>query len=180
MLRDNIVNEVSRILLGPINGVGERLNKNPLDFYSVGVLFPQQSILQDYASQDDQSVGSGVEVENIIQNEASDSIQKSNEKKRALLESKEPEANGELELTTKFLPSAAGISVLINKNSVIEITVSFATYKKSKIENVSESNDQRHFKNQFIYTHIPHSFIIKFHTDSVILEILHLPKLEVL
>ena len=41
MIRETIVEEVTKILHGPIGGNGEELEKNPLDFYSVGILFPR-------------------------------------------------------------------------------------------------------------------------------------------
>ncbi len=167
MVREYIVNEVSRILLGPMNGMGEKLTKNPLDFYSVGVLFPQQSITQDYAEQDDQSVGKGVETNNINLDDILVSFQSSNEKKRTSFESKEPGSNSELELTTKFLPSAAGISVLVNKNSSIEIIVKFGTYSKIKDEQLVDSSNQTVSKSSFIYKHLPHSYFIKISKDSV-------------
>ena len=52
MPRDKIVSEVTRVLHGPIKGNGEELDNNPLDFYSVGVLFPQMPFTIEYEEQD--------------------------------------------------------------------------------------------------------------------------------
>lgn len=130
-LRNEILEEVQRTLLGPIGGEEEQLDKNPLDFYTVGVLFP--SIQHNTESEDssldlnpDNKDAEGDEEDEnatIQEIELYSSVQKGHSTK----ESSSGDEDS-LELTTKFRPSAAGISVLVQKGSNIKLTVSFGSY----------------------------------------------------
>lgn len=166
MIREEIVEEVIKILHGPIGGVGEELDKNPLDFYSVGVLFPvvknklgdqessPETVETNVASDEDEvglDDGNGINVQN---NAVNDNLNQ----KRADKEGEESEDSGEFELTTKFRPSAAGLSIIAHKNADINIEIKFATYKKTpnpKAEKDGPKNKVSYYK------HLPTIFSFK-------------------
>ncbi|GAB3688504.1 helicase-related protein [Spirosoma flavus] len=160
MIRDTIVNEVTRILQGPLAGNGEQLDKNPLDFYSVGVLFPQVQLTSVYEEQDESSVGTGAQDQegNQLSNAQSEADPVAS-KRRAAEEAAEPPTSGELELTTKFRPSAAGISVLTFMDAPLKITVRFATYSKQKAEKKQELDAETRSFSTSIFKHQPHESI---------------------
>ncbi|HEV7346872.1 helicase-related protein [Telluribacter sp.] len=138
MIREEILNEVTRILHGPISGHNEVLEKNPLDFYSVGVLFPQLTQMDAPEDQDDNSVGTGAINEEEGDNEVADNVAhltNGNIRNRRFTQEVNDVGNsGELELTTKFRPSAAGISVLTVKGAPLTVKVNFAIYERRTIE----------------------------------------------
>jgi hypothetical protein len=162
MLRENIVEEVTRILHGPINGNGELLDKKPLDFYSVGVLFPQLPLSREYEEQDDSITISSAETDEHGNSE-NDILEESKiaQKRRVAQEANEADKNGELELTTKFCPSAVGISILVSKNASLEIKINFATYAKVKIEKTVTKGAETTTVGVHSYKHTPHEFTLK-------------------
>ena len=157
MIREEIVEEVIKILHGPIGGVGEELDKNPLDFYSVGVLFPvvknklgdqessPETVETNVASDEDELGLDDDNGINVTNNEVNDRVNQ----KRADKEGEESEDSGEFELTTKFRPSAAGLSIITHKNADINIEIKFATYKKTpnpKAEKDGPKNKASYYK----------------------------------
>ncbi|WP_207497056.1 helicase-related protein [Aridibaculum aurantiacum] len=167
MLRETIVAEVARILHGPINGSGEQLEKNPLDFYSVGVLFPQLPLTKEYEEQDDNSVGTGAQMQQENAGENTSGEEKSTTQKvRASQEADTTDKSGELELTTKFRPSAAGISVLTAKNASLEINIRFAVYVKKKAEKEVVKGEAVTMVSVNVYKHVPHEFTLKIKGDT--------------
>lgn len=163
MIRERIVSEVSRILHGPISGSGEELNKNPLDFYSVGVLFPQIIQQTEYENQDEDCVGSGVEdgeVDNL-------NVQARSKTKSFYNDSDDLDKANELELTTKFRPSAAGLSVLVSKKSNISIVIRFARYEKKKTDHTTHDVKEGARKRSVLYKHVPFEFKINVVGDII-------------
>lgn len=126
-LRNSVLNEVIKILHGPMNGEDEELDKNPLDFYTVGVLFPKLVGIKEFGNDDPENPSVSANTDEYSPGETND-IDENIKKNRTELEAK---AVGEdsLELTTKFRPSAVGVSVLVKKNSSLKVHVSFANYK---------------------------------------------------
>jgi hypothetical protein len=160
MIREDIVTEVARILHGPIGGLAERLDNNPLDFYSTGILFPQHSLILETEDHDENLIGKVPEFDEV--NEVTNNKDFDIYNKRRVAEEID-ESNGkeELELTTKFRPSAAGISVLVDHYSEIQIIIKYATYQKitPKKEDTSESSFEK--KNSF-FERAQHDFTFKF------------------
>lgn len=146
-----------------MGGDGEILDKNPLDFYSTGILFPQVNMSEDYddpnpddsQTQSDEEVSTDGEAAVL---EESDQVRR----KRKNLEADESDEAGELELTTRFRPSAAGLSVLTPKDALITLTVSFAVYKKKAFKKSADSKDgltdSSKKREQSRYEHLPYMF----------------------
>ena len=140
MLREQIVEEVQKILHGPMFGVGEELDKNPLDFYSVGVLFPQLKKRVLFADDTPDIVMEEDKIGDLNDDAYSNDVDPITDnldvaqKNRAAKEAEEISENDELELTTKFRPSAAGVSILTKKNTVFNLEVGFGLYRKKQIE----------------------------------------------
>lgn len=136
-LRNEILGEVQRTLLGPIAGPEEQLDNNPLDFYTVGVLFPsmQRNIEFEDDAPEINLAESNVEGDDEQENATNQDVEmySSAQKIRSTKESSSGEEDS-LELTTKFRPSAAGISVLVKKGSSICINVSFGSYHSVTVE----------------------------------------------
>lgn len=148
-LRNDILDEVRQTLLGPIAGEEEQLDNNPLDFYTVGVLFP--SVQRSIVFEDDTlDMDLSVDNEMVEEEQANATIQdienySSAQKIRPTKESSSGEENS-LELTTKFRPSAAGISILLKKGSGITISIGFGSYHSMMVERPlrgSESGTKR-------------------------------------
>lgn len=161
MIRENIVDEVSKILLGPIEGIGEELDKNPLDFYSVGVLFPQVSKASEISDPNPET-----NEENEGEDESSEGADLNSEnenirRRRVAKEFEDSEDSGEFELTTKFRPSAAGLSVLSAKNANLTLTVSFAVYIKKQIEKTIIKGDESKTINVNVFKHLPKEYTFK-------------------
>ena len=135
-LRNRVLNEVQKILHGPINGSGEEIDKNPLDFYTVGILFPRMGSQKDFSDDSLENVSVSDEGDNIgFDTEESNVLEEGLSKNyRDKIEKDEFVDNDEFELTTKFRPSAAGVSVLIKKNSSLSLKVEFAVYEKKTKE----------------------------------------------
>jgi hypothetical protein len=158
MIREEIFEEVKRILHGPIGSVDEELDKSPLDFYSVGVLFSQLGKTTDIndplpetneQNEDGEIFGDGVGTQ--IENEKI-------KQRRASKEFDEPQDSGEFELTTKFRPSAAGLSILVNKNSTLTLTINFAVYLKKQIEKAIVKGDESRISSATIYQRYPQEY----------------------
>ncbi|WP_029204280.1 hypothetical protein [Pedobacter agri] len=144
-IRMDIFNEVQRTLLGPMGGEEEQLDKNPLDFYTVGVLFPAVISGVEYgddtpdlgASVDDQNgenkKNAEEEHEQADVNDQEVEYYSGRRRSRSTKESASGEEDS-LELSTKFRPSAAGLSVLVRKGSHLHLGVSFATYHAITVE----------------------------------------------
>ena len=195
MIREKIVDEVTRILLGPIGGNNEELDKNPLDFYSVGVLFPRVGKSPDICDPIPETLGSDSAEESdekVINNGDGDlSDDKRVKQRRNVKESDESEDSGEFELTTKFRPSAAGLSVLTLKNANLNIIVNFAVYVKKQIErsiikdNVTKTvkvSVYNHFLKEFSFASQDGEFdfgTMNHHVDGKIIYILTLTKMRV-
>ena len=162
MIREKIVEEVTKILFGPIGGNNEELDKNPLDFYSVGVLFPRVGKSLDICDPIPETLGSISDEENDeeeIANENGDQTENERVKlRRNVKESDESEDTGEFELTTKFRPSAAGLSVLTFKNANLNIAVNYAVYLKKQIERSIVKDDLTKTVNVNVYKHYPKEF----------------------
>ncbi len=139
-IRNNILQEVERVLLGPIGGEQEYLENNPLDFYTVGVLYPTLNRTIDVIDDSPEAV-SCLQVDEEEEDREFDLTQQEKQSSRALRSRDEGALNDEesLELTTKFRPSAAGISVLIEKGSKLTIEISFAKYTRSIVERLKKS-----------------------------------------
>lgn len=162
MIRENIVEEVTKILHGPIGGAGEELDKNPLDFYSVGVLFPRIVQTSDIfdpnpENQESYTIEEENEIEVNIGLEESQNIAQ----RRAKIESEESEDSGEFELTTKFRPSAAGLSVLTKKNVDFRLTIHFANYVKKQVEKNIVKGEEIKTVKLSIFKHIPKEYILE-------------------
>ena len=143
MVRNEILSQVTKILHGPIDGPCEKLEKNPLDFYSTGILFPQSETL-DVEDQADSEAATEFSAK------TQDFDTHSNSGRRQSMEADEQESNVGLEFTTKFRPSAAGISVLVETSTELHITIRFATYEKKIKENVvlekgNSKSQKRHY-----------------------------------
>jgi len=159
MIREKIVDEVKKILHGPIGGIGEELDKNPLDFYSVGVLFPQLEKTADFVDQVPDTIEKNVTDESEESDYDETPVKNDNtDRKRVAEESDESDISAELELTTKFRPSAAGISVLTNKNASLTLGVDFATYSKKQIDKTVGNVEESKTIKAIIYKHNLHSF----------------------
>jgi hypothetical protein len=139
-IRDQILWEVESVLLGPIGGELEHLENNPLDFYTVGVLYP--TLMRTIETSDDklyetESSNDGDDNEdqpfNLLQQGGQDSRPLRSRDDSALSDEES------LELTTKFRPSAAGISVLVSKGSKLRVNVSFAKYTNLQIERLKHN-----------------------------------------
>lgn len=160
MVRNEILRQVTKILHGPIDGPCEKLEKNPLDFYSTGILFPQSETL-DVEDQTDS------EAATEFSTKTQDFDTHSNSGRRQSMEADEQESNVGLEFTTKFRPSAAGISVLVETSTELQITIRFATYEKKIKENVvlekgnSKSQKRHYFERQ------PHEFAFRFVNNNL-------------
>jgi len=163
MIREKIVEEVTKILLGPIGGKNEELDKNPLDFYSVGVLFPRVGKSLDICDPIPETLESNPDEENDDEEiEKGDGDQTEDEKvkqRRNAKESVESEDSGEFELTTKFRPSAAGLSVLTFKNANLNVAVNFAVYFKKQIERSIIKEDVTKTVKVSVYKHFPKEFL---------------------
>jgi hypothetical protein len=158
MIRETIVEEVTKILHGPIGGNGEELEKNPLDFYSVGVLFPRLGKISDISDpypETNEEIDEQ-EGELISQNETPIDEERA-KRRRAAMEFDESDS-GEFELTTKFRPSAAGISVLTTKNANLNLTINFATYIKKQIDKTVIKFDEPKIIKIYVYKHFPKEF----------------------
>lgn len=139
MLRETIVNEVKKILHGPIGGNGELIDKNPLDFYSVGVLFPQITKAGELFDTAPETI-SEIDGEDSSKAEVEVTTDDENAVRRRLSqELDESDSSGELELAMKFRPSAVGISVLVTKKSSLKLSISFGTYLKTEVDKVINS-----------------------------------------
>jgi len=159
MTREKIVEEVTRILYGPIGGKEEELDKNPLDFYSVGVLFPRLEKLIDIIDPNPETNTSSEEDANDSEEIEGQAEDEDTKRRRAAKEFDESENSGEFELTTKFRPSAAGLSVLTAKNANLNLSVSFATYFKKQVEKtIGKIDNENTIKKINIYKHLPREF----------------------
>jgi hypothetical protein len=147
-IRSNILNEVNRILLGPIDGDDEQLVNSPLDFYTVGVLFPK--VLATDETGDDAPENTVVSSENENFSDLGDDAANSNiddgnsynYTKSAPTEASLSDEDA-LELTTKFRPSAAGISVLVPKGARLKITASFGTYEILSVDRPAKNQSDK-------------------------------------
>ena len=169
MIRETVVEEVSKILHGPMGGPGEELEKNPLDFYTVGILFPQiingQELTDSYPdnlqSNLSDEVGDANE-NNVAENEIENQVEKSSmQEKRAALENDESADSGEFELTTMFRPSAAGLSILAKKKSAFSVTVKFANYKKKLIEKNTVVNGEAKIEKIYVFKQLEQEFVFE-------------------
>jgi len=148
MPREAIVNEVKRILCGPINGDFEVLDKSPLDFYTTGILFPQLSVQTTIvdSSGDITDSDSSYFANNEDETEETENETQKKEKKKNLSENQvndeiKSTSEDDFALSTQFRPSASGISVLINKIQNIKLSISFGTYEKV-VEKVKIKNKE--------------------------------------
>lgn len=129
-IRAKVANEVRDLLSGPIYGSGEELDKNPLDFYTMGILFPRLQQTPDF-DDDLPEFTTAPEVDEKENFDMQELAETDSEKRmRSSLENSGSSEPDELELTTKFRPSAAGISVLTKKNPTLTLNVKFGFYTK--------------------------------------------------
>ena len=170
-IRENILNEVERILQGPIGMENEQLENNPLDFYTVGVLYPV--IMSTSETGDDLPENTTVdEPEKTAQNYPTQDNEVVLETRILRPNNQESSLSDEesLELTTKFRPSAAGISVLIKKGSKLSISISFGTYKLVDIERAILNNlQQTQIRKLSVYTRQP--FSEEFEYQNVVINV---------
>lgn len=170
MIRENIVEEVTKILLGPIGGNGEELDKNPLDFYSVGVLFPK--VISKTSENDDTNSDQISDITKKYENEDDgidempinkiDSEDLNIQQRRSSLESEDSEDSGEFELTTKFRPSAAGLSVLVEKNAYFNISINYAIYFKKQIDKTILKENESKNITTIVFKHSPKMFLFQY------------------
>lgn len=161
MIRESVFGEVSRILLGPISGVEEELEINPLDFYSVGILFPQLSKSDDFVDADPEEI---ISEENVDSASNETKIQfdfDKSAKRRAALENDDSESPGEFELTTKFRPSAAGLSILTGAHPNMTLEISYATYKRTKIEKQIIVEGENRSQEKFFFKRAPKNYLLE-------------------
>jgi len=135
-IRTQILNEVENTLLGPMGGENEQLQINPLDFYSTGILYPPLPRTQYIADDEPDTVhgisGDGNNSASEYNPDAEIVQPFTKNSSRIVRERDEPGLSDDdsLELTTRFRPSAAGISVLAAEEAELRIRVSFATYDR--------------------------------------------------
>lgn len=164
MIRETVVEEVSKILHGPIGGPSEELEKNPLDFYTVGILFPRIIKVKEVTDPNPE------EIEYDFPDEVGDTDDYNDKKdlhekesvkvKRATQEIETNDDSGEFELTTKFRPSAAGLSILTKKNADLLLTVKFATYKKIQAEKSVIIQGKTEIKNISVFKQTEKEFVL--------------------
>lgn len=148
-VRELIINEVQRILLGPMTGANEVLEKNPLDFYSTGILYPQVVKTPTFFDETGDAIPVDLDNEEIESGDEQNSNMLGDERvltRRVYLSNEESSGSDELELTTKFRPSSLGLSVLVKKGQAINGILSWGWYKKSIVEKETGRDSQKEIK----------------------------------
>src|SRR5690349_4161333 len=135
-IRDEILTQVKSILHGPLHpdNPDRELTNNPLDFFVTGILYPQ---VEDHSETADASgdfiEGSASPGEKGDTTDDQDPFQETGASGSP---SPEVPADDDLELVTRFRPSVAGMSFLIQKGGQYEVKVSYAYYTtRSEMQN---------------------------------------------
>lgn len=133
-MRDQLSDNIRKLILGPVQGVDEELSFKPLNLYSTGVLYPQIEkciALSDTNIVEEQDNPGDSESENHDEDtdknkESESTTPKGNNEDRKEIE----EFDDDLKLATNFAPSSLGISFLINSQEEFILEYSFARYIK--------------------------------------------------
>lgn len=145
-IRDAILTQVKSILHGPLHADNpdRELSNNPLDFFVTGILYPQ---VEDHSEAADSSgdFSDGLTAEE--NGDASQDAEIIQESPPGFTPS-EATADDDLELVTRFRPSVAGMSFLIQKGGRYEVKVSFAYYT-SRTEKENSWNRIYYKRNHF-------------------------------
>ncbi|MFW6046946.1 MAG: hypothetical protein ACOCP4_04075, partial [Candidatus Woesearchaeota archaeon] len=131
-VRKNIFEEVKRILQGPIppfDNKNKKVNQNPLDFHINGLLYPQLLRVGETENNED-TESERINKEKLWGYEEGNAETTENESISQDRYYNEDTNEDILELSTKYRPSVAGLSFILEPETKIEITVSYAIYKK--------------------------------------------------
>jgi hypothetical protein len=141
-VRKELQNEISGLVLGPYFGQEEKLDFNPLDLYTTGILYPQSSsnlphddLRDNIEAGPEEGVGIPDDNSDASATHNSDRLTRITQHEMTETDSIDSNHNDELRLSTNFNPSSAGISFLM-KEGDIDVSVSFAKY--SRISNHNE------------------------------------------
>ena len=114
-VRERVVNYLRNRLVGPIDGIEEKLDDDPMNIYTAGILHPR-----DYASQSGPPAreDSNLDEDNLVSVTDSGTDESSYE-------------DDPLVLASQHYPSVIGVSFLVSgKNPLIHVDVGFAVYEK--------------------------------------------------
>ena len=142
--RDFIVDFLRREIVGPSPGYpaiqinGEeilRAQDPPRQRYGAGILFPQRSQVdeQEETGKEEQETGDAAspETDGIIDTGGDGAVDGGNERERAELP---PETEQEVNLANQFLPSAMGLTALVELPETLSIKVSAGIYDHAELE----------------------------------------------
>jgi len=145
--RKELVDKVRNELLGPGSEYSipdeehEIITDLPEIRYSVGVLFPQQNLINAENNQENTPKTTvQEEVEELIEEEPFNDFDVKNEKKKRYLgnvadDSDNGSFDEEISLSMQNMPSSIGMTFFVDKNcEVLKVNVSFATYRKALLE----------------------------------------------
>ena len=140
--REKYISDIKAELLGPGSEFfiqdpeHELISSRPSTRYCMGILFPKNKISEskdgkNYTSEEEEPF------ENISEDDSSNSHDEKDYSKKSNTE--DDELNGEFEdninMSKQYMPSSMGMTFLVSGNSdALTCTVSFATYRKAKIE----------------------------------------------
>lgn len=137
-IRDRILDYLQRELVGPSPGFPiVQLNREeilrpqdpPRLRYSAGILFPMKVEVSNQFGADDEVVETGnddvvVEADDTVLDESASS---------GVDNEQQPATESDLNLANQYLPSAMGISTLVNLPEQLRVRVSAAQYRKEKL-----------------------------------------------
>jgi len=121
--RENIVDYLKKELIGPKFGDEERLPEAPFKRYTMGILFPQETIGTTITAEDEEEdqtdLSGGCGANEQLQNQSDEPV----------------------ELANQFLPSSMGISFFLKNDSRLKVEVYAARY--SKVKDHEAANKQK-------------------------------------
>lgn len=142
--RDEYIDIIKAELLGPGSEFNapdkehELISSSPLSRYSVGILFPQGNLIEQDS---DETMPIGEEEEAVIVDlpeavvTSDDRASKKTVHAVEFDETADENLDEEIEMATQFKPASMGCTFLIKGNAdVVYCSVSFATYRKAKME----------------------------------------------
>ncbi|MCF8226007.1 MAG: hypothetical protein K9J30_09020 [Bacteroidales bacterium] len=149
-MRDELVKNIKDIILGPMNGIQEKLHYRPLNLYTTGILYPQTTCEQlestDVIEPEDNPEGSSTEDDSETKKNGENTTATPTEKG----DDDYDQSDDELKLATSFSPSSMGFSFIVANEMKFSLRYAFGRYQKKKSEDNEFRWERNHVTDELI------------------------------